>query len=97
MDDVDDRVTIDIYAQLQKDLDYNFTKKSLLIQALTHSSKANEDKQMGIMNSKDNQILEFRGDAVLSMIITDILIEMLPKCNEGNLTQAKSEIVREST
>ena len=52
---------------------------------------------MGIMNSKDNQILEFRGDAVLSMIITDILIEMLPKCNEGNLTQAKSEIVREST
>ena len=31
------------------------------------------------------------------MIITDVLIEKLPKCNEGKLTQAKSEIVKEST
>ena len=68
-----------------------------MIQALTYSSIANEDKQNEIMNSKDNLYLEFRGDAVLSMIITDILIEMLPKCNESTLTQAKSEIVREST
>jgi ribonuclease-3 len=49
------------------------------------------------MNSKDNLILEFRGDAVLSMIITIILIKMLPIYDESTLTQAKSEIVREST
>ena len=68
-----------------------------MIQALTYSSIANEDKQNEIMNSKDNLILEFRGDAVLSMIITIILIKMLPIYDESTLTQAKSEIVREST
>ena len=95
--DFEDKLTINKYQHLEKDLGYSFKRESLLIQALTHSSKANEEKQLGHVNSKDNQVLEFRGDAVLSMVITDILIEHLPKCNEGTLTQAKSEIVREST
>ncbi len=95
--DFEDKLTINKYQNLEKDLGYTFKRESLLIQALTHSSKANEEKQLGHINYKDNQVLEFRGDAVLSMVITDILIEHLPKCNEGTLTQAKSEIVREST
>jgi ribonuclease-3 len=95
--DFENKLAINKYKSLEKDLGYAFKNESLLIQALTHSSKANEEKQLGHINTKDNQILEFRGDAVLSMIVTDILIEELPKCNEGTLTQAKSEIVREST
>jgi hypothetical protein len=42
--DFEDKLTINKYQSLEKDLGYTFKRESLLIQALTHSSKANEEK-----------------------------------------------------
>ena len=42
--DFEDKLTINKYQNLEKDLGYTFKRESLLMQALTHSSKANEEK-----------------------------------------------------
>ena len=67
---------------------YNFGKIELLEQALTHSS-LKRDKS-GI---EDNQRLEFLGDAVIELILTDMLFRRFPQQQEGKLTQWRSELV----
>jgi len=65
-----------------------------LKQALTHSSYANE--QVG-QNLQDNERLEFLGDAVLELLITDMLIAVFPEKQEGVLTKYRSNLVNETT
>ena len=74
---------------LEKSLDYDFKDASLLATALTHRSSLNEQ---GVKES--NERLEFLGDAVLELIITNYLYQEKPLEPEGFLTAARSAVVR---
>ena len=59
-------------------------------EALTHRSYAVENSL-----SYDNQRLEFLGDAVLEIVLTDYLFRLYPDCDEGAMTKIRSALVRE--
>lgn len=78
--------------QLEKNLGYYFKNLSLLQTALTHSSFANEQRNGTVCNER----LEFLGDSVLSIIVSDYLYNnfSLP---EGRLTKLRASLVCEKT
>ena len=76
-------------SELQHDLGYTFKDTQLLIQALTHSSHANE-KNTGI---RDNEQLEFLGDSVLGFLVSDFLYRAHPHLTEGQLSKLKGFFV----
>lgn len=78
----------------QKKIGYQFQNEHLLLQALTHSSYANE-KHMKKLS--DNERLEFLGDAVLEIISSDFLYKNYPQKPEGELTKLRASIVCEPT
>jgi ribonuclease-3 len=76
--------------EVEKKLGYSFKNPQLLEQALTHSSYAYEhlaDKK------KDNEILEFLGDAVVGLVLSDFLRLNYPELSEGQLSKLRSAIV----
>jgi len=74
---------------LEADLGYTFKNVELLMQALTHSSHANE-RNTGI---RDNEQLEFLGDAVLGFLVSDYLFRAYPNLTEGQLSRLKGFFV----
>jgi ribonuclease-3 len=80
--------------EFQKKIGYCFSNEQLLLQALTHSSYANE-KHMKKLS--DNERLEFLGDAVLEIISSEFLYENYPELPEGELTKLRASIVCEPT
>lgn len=67
-----------------------FTRPELLAEAITHPSFANEHPA----NGPDNQRLEFLGDAVLQLIITDALYALFPTAQEGALSRHRSILTK---
>jgi ribonuclease III len=61
---------------------------TLFALALTHPSYANENRE-----TADNQRLEFLGDAVLGLCISEMLFEHFPEADEGSLTQLRAQLV----
>jgi len=80
-------------AALQKRLAYNFRDENLFRLALTHPSVAHES---GVA-SEHNQRLEFLGDAVLQLVLTQKLYEQFPAFDEGPLTKARAKLVNRDT
>ena len=78
------------YEKLESNIGYCFKDKDLLINALTHTSYANEHKHKGM---KDNERLEFLGDAVLDLVVGEYLFLRFPSWPEGKLTRAKASAV----
>ncbi len=78
--------------QLQKSLGYVFKQQSLLIQALTHSSFTHEKSADAI---SCNERLEFLGDAVLEVTVSDLLYHRYPAISEGELTKKRASLVCE--
>ena len=78
----------------QKIIQYQFNNIGLLKNALTHSSYANE-KKTG--NYKDNERLEFLGDAVLELTSSEFIYTGNPDMNEGKMTQLRASIACEPT
>ena len=78
----------------QKIIQYQFNNIGLLKNALTHSSYANE-KKTG--NYKDNERLEFLGDAVLELTSSEFIYTGNPDMNEGKITRLRASIVCEPT
>lgn len=76
--------------QIEQIIGYEFSDKSLLRKALTHSS-AVDDRLLS------NERLEFLGDAVLALVICHSLFENFPKYLEGDLTKIKSKLVSRET
>ncbi|MBC7341745.1 MAG: ribonuclease III [Clostridia bacterium] len=66
----------------------------LVDRALTHPSYAHEHPEV---EGKDNQRLEFLGDAVLGVVVSDYLFRRLPTSSEGNLSKIRASIVCEKT
>jgi ribonuclease III len=80
-------------AELQSRLGYQFRDENLLRLALTHPSVAHENGK----ELQHNQRLEFLGDAVLQLILTQKLYEQFPLDDEGPLTKARAKLVNRST
>ena len=76
-------------------LDIRFRDPALLTQALTHRSFVNEFE--GEDDIRDNERLEFLGDAVLDLIVADLLYRKFPRVDEGELTQLRSALVKTET
>ncbi|MBN2094179.1 MAG: ribonuclease III [Candidatus Zambryskibacteria bacterium] len=79
---------------LEKTIGLQFKDKNLLVQALTHRSYINENKNF---KGKHNERLEFLGDAVLELAITNYLYEKYPEKTEGDLTSIRSALVNATT
>ncbi|UCG54802.1 MAG: ribonuclease III [Dehalococcoidia bacterium] len=79
---------------LQKSLNIRFKDKSLLKQALIHSSYTNENPSTAPIH---NERLEFLGDAILGMTIAENLFRFLPNASEGELTRLRATLVCRST
>ena len=74
-------------------LNYKFKDRNLLVQALSHSSYANEKKKSRISNER----LEFLGDSVLSIVVSQYLFEHLTHIAEGELTKLRASLVCEKS
>lgn len=85
---------IESRCKLEDTIFYRFQNLRLVKEALTHSSYANEKKSNKI---KNNERLEFLGDSVLSIVISDYLFRNYPHLPEGELTKVRSKIVCEAT
>lgn len=72
---------------------YKFRDRKLLINALSHSSYANETKNPGGSNER----LEFLGDSVLSVVVSDYLYKHLHSVAEGDLTKLRASLVCEKS
>ncbi len=80
--------------KLEEKLCYTFTNRSLLENALTHSSYANENRAKGLQS---NERLEFLGDSVLGMVTADYLFRTHPDLPEGDLTRTRAALVCEGS
>ena len=74
-------------------LDYKFENPSILRQALTHKSFLSYETSE---DSVDNERFEFLGDAILDLIISEMLMENFPKLEEGGLSKFRASLVSES-
>ena len=78
---------------LQEKLNYKFKNEDLLINALTHSSYANEVRN-GVSS---NERLEFLGDSVLSIIVSEYIYKKFGDLPEGELTKIRASLVCEKS
>ena len=81
---------------LQSVIGYDFCDLSYLDCAMTHSSYTNEQRVKGIV-APSNERLEFLGDAILQLVISDYLYENYKKFREGALTKMRQKLVCERT
>ncbi|MFQ8599761.1 MAG: ribonuclease III [Oscillospiraceae bacterium] len=78
---------------LEQNIGYTFENKTLLGTALSHSSYANEVKK----GTESNERLEFLGDSVLSIIVSDYLFQHYDHLPEGELTKLRASLVCEKS
>jgi ribonuclease III len=83
-----------LLSELERVIEYRFTNRRLLSEALIHSSYAAASRRSGI---PDNQRLEFFGDSVLGFIISNRLLELFPESSEGELSRRKASLVDTTT
>ena len=81
------------HTEIEQNLHYRFKAKNLLEEALRHSSFVNEQAGLDL---RDNERLEFLGDAVLNLIIGHILMQRYPELKEGDLSRTRANLVNES-
>ena len=78
------------FSPFEKKIEYSFKNKILLEQAFTHRSYLNENRALG---REHNERLEFLGDAVLELVVTEFLYEKYPDKPEGELTAFRAALV----
>jgi len=78
------------FSKLEKQLKVDFKNKNILTQAFCHRSFLNENPDCGLEN---NERLEFLGDAVLELVITEYLYASFPQKSEGELTNWRAALV----
>ncbi|MBM4119544.1 MAG: ribonuclease III [Nitrospira sp.] len=85
------RTSLDI---AQQAIGYMFQDARLLDEALTHTSHVNELKDKSL---RDNERLEFLGDAVLALIVSEQVVAACPDSTEGTLSKLRSRLVSEAS
>jgi len=84
----------DEFETLQQAIGYRFRDRGLLEHAMTHTSRANEDVSGGV---RDNESMEFLGDAVLGFVVADVLFRDFPEFDEGQKSKMKASLVSTAT
>lgn len=79
---------------LLANIDYRPKDETLFLRAMTHKSYS---KQNGAHALDNNERLEFLGDAVVDMVVGDILFDMFPDDTEGNLSRKRASLVNEDS
>ena len=79
------------FSEFERKIGYTFKNKGILYEALSHSSFANETKK------NSNERLEFLGDSVLSIVVSNYLFEHYQHLPEGHLTKVRSSLVCENS
>lgn len=87
---MEDQIIKDSLGKLQKILRVDFTDTTLLLSAITHRSYLNEHREA---TWDHNERLEFLGDAVLELVVTDFLFAKYPEKPEGELTAVRAALV----
>ena len=89
------------HQELEAELGHGFASPELLSRALTHRSLANQIAHEAgndpSADSKDNERLEFLGDAVLNLIVAEALFELHPEWHEGELDPRPCPVGEPST
>src|ERR1700724_1113576 len=84
---------------LEEGLGYHFRRRSVIEQAVPHSSQAREQEAQQTGDSKyqvsDNEQLEFLGDAVLALVTSEELFQRFPQFREGELSKLRAHLVSE--
>src|SRR5450755_3899176 len=78
--------------ELEKIVGHSFANRSLLERAVTHSSAAGDSADPPVV---DNERLEFLGDAILGMLVSDHLVAAFPAWREGQLSRGRARLVNE--
>ena len=78
------------FKTFQPRIGYEFKDQRLLEQAFTHRSYLNENRALG---RQHNERLEFLGDAVLELVVTEFLFAKYPESPEGDLTAYRAALV----
>jgi len=78
---------------LERLIGYRFRRHNLLREAATHSSLRYE----GVTGMADNQRLEFLGDAVLQLLLSELLFHRFTRSDEGGLTKTRASLVSEKS
>ncbi len=81
------------FSAFEKIIGITFQNKDLIYEALSHSSYANEKKKQ----RRSNERLEFLGDSVLSIVVSQYLFENYPDLPEGELTKIRAALVCEKS
>jgi ribonuclease III len=84
----------DEFEELQRAIEYRFRDRGLLEHAMTHTSRANEDVSGGV---RDNESMEFLGDALLGFVVADVLFREFPDSSEGEKSKMKAALVSTAT
>jgi ribonuclease III len=84
----------DMLAELESAINYRFTNRLLLEEAVTHRSFLNE---AGANMVRDNERLEFFGDAVIDFFLSRALLDRFPDSREGDLTRIRASVVGEES
>lgn len=79
---------------LEEAIKYHFKNQQYIVRALTHSSYSNENKKE---KPKNNERLEFLGDSVLGLVISEYLFSHYHQLEEGQLTKIRAKIVCEAS
>ena len=79
---------------IEEKLDYTFRDQELLVNALTHSSYANENRGH---SCESNERLEFLGDSVLGFVVADALYRREAELPEGRMTRVRAQLVCEDS
>jgi ribonuclease III len=82
------------FEEFEKSIGISFIDKDLIKKAFTHRSYLNENRGLKL---EHNERLEFLGDAVLELVVTDFLYKKFPQKNEGELTALRSALVKAET
>lgn len=85
-------VSLDPMRRLAVALGHTFLDERLLRQALTHRSYVNECEDASV---RDNERLEFLGDAVIDLVLSAALMEVYPEAREGELSKMRAALVSE--
>lgn len=85
----------DSRSTVERALGYTFRDPRCFAEAVTHKSYSNE--QMGGVPAGHNERLEFLGDAVLELIVSDYIFAHYPGMDEGQLTRIRAEVVNEKS
>jgi ribonuclease-3 len=83
------------FARLETDLGHTFADPNLLDRALTHRSVSPDPGTLAALG--DNEQLEFLGDAILGMLVSEELLRAFPTWSEGQLSKSRARLVNESS